>query len=1308
MDQNGFVYVSDWGNCRIQKFTSDGSLVTQWGEEGTGNGQFNKPSAITVDADNYVYVADSTDDLTRIQKFTSDGTFILKWDNNFPGGARWGTIGGLAVDENRNIYITDVSPKWNEEGVLVTCVHKIDPEGRLIITWERTRGFNEDDVYDPCGIALDDNEHIYLVDRYSHRIVKRNLNFEIINVWASYTTGDDAFMQPKGICVTDNGTIYVTDRFLNVIHIFSPEGSHTTWGNPGQFNDPINITVDHNKNIYVCDRRCVLLDGDFWDCDINYRIQKFTSDRQYITTISGGVEDDLWFRPVAIALDRSGNVYVADQTGEVVPCGIGSTVNCWEERHRIQKFKPSPEGTAYTPDIPWETWGNGNTFFYPSGISVGRDTAGTEYVYVADTWNDCIHKFTSTGNYITTWFEAAPNDTFNMPKGLASDDNGNVYVADSWNCRFLKFTSDGELITSMGSCGSGSGQMSNYHDLAVDSNEKVVVADTYNSRIQVFAKAESIENSRAIIVAGGGSYGNSLWDATQMCASFAYRALTNQGFTKDDITYLSEDTDLDLDDNRISDDGIVAPSNVSLRDAIRNAAVNNAENLVLYLTDHGGADESGDGTFNLGGSEILTAFGLTSMLDSFPGRVIVIIDACQSGSFMTALVGANRIIITSTQPDERAKFINQGTISFSNFFWTSIFNGSSIRESFDTASGAINALVSQTPQIMPPDAGSNVYIGNHIQGMVGDAPVIGNIITSPPQLHLETQAEIHANAVTDPNGDGIARVWAVIWPPHFDPGSVANPLTNLPSVDLLPIDEQGNYAGTYDGFISMDIYPIAVYAMDRKGNTSQPKFMNLSRNLTRRAVIVAGGAGGELSRAMIEKNTLLAYNALLDQFYDPKDIYFMMSGSGIDGVDGASSVKYLGLYLEDLSSNTQIDNLDLTIYLIGAGDTGTFVMNDDMNDDNKILTASQLYAWLNEIQEKKQARITLIYDGNKSGSFITAPETISPDTTNRIVITSTGPESAAYFKTEGSICFSSFFWDRIAAGATIGDAFIYAKGAISYCTRENDISFSCYWPQHPLIDANSNGIASEPDDYDIASALHLGDGVLYADYPPSVGSVSVVRDGSSLTITAHNVSSVNPVEKVWAVIRPISYCPGDSEGVPQQVLEQELFDPDEDGTYAYTLNVPYACKVTVYAMSRAAEGGPDISAPSEPIINQPGGDIYEDPDGDGIFDDDPSEANVIVVNHPSPQPHTFHHEDDADWVKFYGVAWENDVNEQVHTYTIEAGNLGGNCPVIQIYREDNLTVPLPIEVVHSVEVNGQNKVWFDFDCTKNGLYQEGS
>ncbi len=231
---------------------------------------------------------------------------------------------------------------------------------------------------------------------------------------------------------------------MHIIHIFTPDGTHTTWGYPGQFTDPIIITIDEIGNLYVGDLKCY-----YWGCDPgNYQIRKFSPDRQYIASLES--VDNLPFRPRGIALDSNGNVYVTDDTEERIRCDINNS-NCNEFRcddrstdfcnvrhHRIQKFTPNPGGTVYTPDIPWETWGNSERFSYPSGIAVDRDLAGTAYVYVADTRNNYIHKFTLNGDYITTWTEAAPNDAFNWPWGLATDENGNVYVADSENYRCLE------------------------------------------------------------------------------------------------------------------------------------------------------------------------------------------------------------------------------------------------------------------------------------------------------------------------------------------------------------------------------------------------------------------------------------------------------------------------------------------------------------------------------------------------------------------------------------------------------------------------------------------------------------------------------------------------------------------------------------------------------------------------------------------------------------------------------------------------------------------------------------------------------
>ena len=69
------MYINDFGNDRIQKFTSDSTFMTKWGSEGTGYGQSIDPYGIAIDSSGNVYVADSGNN--RIQKFTADGMFII-------------------------------------------------------------------------------------------------------------------------------------------------------------------------------------------------------------------------------------------------------------------------------------------------------------------------------------------------------------------------------------------------------------------------------------------------------------------------------------------------------------------------------------------------------------------------------------------------------------------------------------------------------------------------------------------------------------------------------------------------------------------------------------------------------------------------------------------------------------------------------------------------------------------------------------------------------------------------------------------------------------------------------------------------------------------------------------------------------------------------------------------------------------------------------------------------------------------------------------------------------------------------------
>ena len=73
LDTQGNVYVADWRNDRIQKFTANGRFLDAFGEPGEGEGQFHRPAKPAVDADGYIYVADWGNE--RVQMLAPDGAF---------------------------------------------------------------------------------------------------------------------------------------------------------------------------------------------------------------------------------------------------------------------------------------------------------------------------------------------------------------------------------------------------------------------------------------------------------------------------------------------------------------------------------------------------------------------------------------------------------------------------------------------------------------------------------------------------------------------------------------------------------------------------------------------------------------------------------------------------------------------------------------------------------------------------------------------------------------------------------------------------------------------------------------------------------------------------------------------------------------------------------------------------------------------------------------------------------------------------------------------------------------------------------
>jgi len=147
---------------------------------------------------------------------------------------------------------------------------------------------------------------------------------------------------------------------------------------------------------------------------------------------------------------------------------------------RVQKFTLT--GGFVTK---WGTMGSGDGQF-GTPYYVAIDPTGST-VYVADTVNRRVQRFTSTGGFINKWgSQGTGNGQFEWPAGIDIDISGNLYIADTLNRCVQKFTSAGGFITKWGSFGTGNGQFSYPQGVTVDNGGNVFVSDTINQRIQRF------------------------------------------------------------------------------------------------------------------------------------------------------------------------------------------------------------------------------------------------------------------------------------------------------------------------------------------------------------------------------------------------------------------------------------------------------------------------------------------------------------------------------------------------------------------------------------------------------------------------------------------------------------------------------------------------------------------------------------------------------------------------------------------------------------------------------------------------------
>ena len=222
---NGDVYVADTGNNRIQRFTSRGGFITEWGELGSAQGEFFTPTGVAV-SNNGAYVIDR--DNARVQQFDADGGFIRQWGSEGRGVGSGPILfflpSGIGVDANGKVYVADTG---NEQ------VQVFNANGDRTNVMSTGRGDLENQFRSPTSVTVlstvDFSGQITVADFGNNRVQlwdtpDNNSAVRSVTATASSSTLD----RPFGVGTNFADFWYVADTFNN--RVVAYDGTRNQYG----------------------------------------------------------------------------------------------------------------------------------------------------------------------------------------------------------------------------------------------------------------------------------------------------------------------------------------------------------------------------------------------------------------------------------------------------------------------------------------------------------------------------------------------------------------------------------------------------------------------------------------------------------------------------------------------------------------------------------------------------------------------------------------------------------------------------------------------------------------------------------------------------------------------------------------------------------------------------------------------------------------------------------------------------------------------------------------------------------------------
>jgi sugar lactone lactonase YvrE len=426
------------------------------GDGGPANqARLNGPNAVTADAQGILYVSDALNQ--RVRKIDAAGTIATIVGNGVAGysgdggaavAAQLSNPSGVAVGPTGTIYVADAGNNR---------IRAIDAGNRIVtVVGDGTAGFSGDGsaggsarLNAPAGMAVDAGGSLYIADAGNNRIRKVDVSGVITTVAGSGiagSSGDGApaiaaqLNGPLGVAVDTAGNLYIADEGNSRIRKVDVAGVMTTVAGNGvaafagdgsqaalaSLNHPRGVAVDRAGNIYIADTR-------------NIRVRRVTPAR-VISTVAGtggrGFAGDggpatqaLMRAPHGLAVDRLGNLLLADYGNNEVRLieagGIITTV----------AGSAIPSGS--------EEGGLATSVGLAHPRSVAADAGGNSYI--SDWNNNRVWKVNAQGVITTLAGTRIPGFSgdggpaaqaqLNAPHGVAVDAEGNVYIADQNNHR---------------------------------------------------------------------------------------------------------------------------------------------------------------------------------------------------------------------------------------------------------------------------------------------------------------------------------------------------------------------------------------------------------------------------------------------------------------------------------------------------------------------------------------------------------------------------------------------------------------------------------------------------------------------------------------------------------------------------------------------------------------------------------------------------------------------------------------------------------------------------------------------------------